>query len=170
MIFLKKMYNYILVFTIIFLTNLIITNNVYANITEEINKTSNIENIKIATETSSNSGQSKSSWKDILKLGDDFTDGKIEWKTDEKGQQTDIKKIENSIKDDASGIFKVLLAIGTVLTVIVGAILGISYMAASAEDKAKIKEKMIPYILGCIVIYGAFTIWYVVVDILGKIN
>lgn len=37
-------------------------------------------------------------------------------------------------------------------------------MVASAEDKAKVKEALIPYIVGCIVIFGAFTIWSIAVN------
>lgn len=72
---------------------------------------------------------------------------------------------EADMKTQFSSIFQVLLAIGTSLTVIVGGILGIKFMIASAEEKAKIKEMMIPYVLGCVVIFGAFGIWKVTVKI-----
>lgn len=65
-------------------------------------------------------------------------------------------------------IFNILLAVGIILTVIIGGYLGIKYMTASAEDKAKIKETMIPYVLGCIVIYGAFGIWKLVITVLDR--
>ena len=42
-------------------------------------------------------------------------------------------------------------------------------MIASAEDKAKIKEAMIPYVLGCIVIFGAFGIWKLAITILNNL-
>lgn len=48
---------------------------------------------------------------------------------------------------------------------IVGTILGIQFMVASAEDKAKVKEAIVPYVVGCIVIFGAFTIWGTAVNI-----
>ena len=48
---------------------------------------------------------------------------------------------------------------------IVGTIIGIQFMVASAEDKAKVKEALVPYIIGCAVIFGAFTIWSIVVNI-----
>ncbi len=119
-------------------------------------------------------------WKDAFKYADEFTDGNIEWKIDDKNIDKEdnealkqslpkIDEIEQNIKKEANSIFKILLAIGTVLTVIVGIILGIQYVIASAEEKAKIKEKMIPYVIGNIVIYGAFTIWYLVVTVLGQI-
>lgn len=51
---------------------------------------------------------------------------------------------------------------------IVGIIIGIQFMVASAEDKAKVKEALVPYVIGCVVIFGAFTIWSVVVNIMQK--
>lgn len=47
---------------------------------------------------------------------------------------------------------------------IVGIIIGIQFLIASAEDKAKVKEALVPYIVGCIVIFGAFTIWSIAVN------
>ena len=147
------------------------------------------------TDGSGGSGDSKSSpstssktdddswskWKDAFKYADDFADGDIEWNFDDKDLTTEEKKalkesipslanVEKDIKKDANSIFNILLAIGTVLTVIVGVVLGIQYMMASAEDKAQVKEKMIPYVVGGVVIYSAFTIWYIVVQVLGNIN
>ena len=48
---------------------------------------------------------------------------------------------------------------------LVGTIIGIQFMLASAEDKAKVKEALVPYVVGCIVIFGAFTIWSIAVNI-----
>lgn len=48
---------------------------------------------------------------------------------------------------------------------LVGTIIGIQFMLASAEDKAKVKEALIPYIIGCAVIFGAFTIWSIAVKL-----
>ena len=76
---------------------------------------------------------------------------------------------QDKLNASQSQIFNILLAIGIVLTVIVGGYLGIKLMMASAEDKAKIKEMMIPYVLGCVVIYGAFGIWKIVITVLDQI-
>ena len=63
-------------------------------------------------------------------------------------------------------MFKLLMAIGIVVMILVGTIIGIQFMVASAEDKAKLKETLIPYVIGCAVIFGAFTIWSIAVNIL----
>lgn len=109
-------------------------------------------------------------WKDGFKYADIFTDGNITWSNDVNEIVPNRIEIEEKIKLNSTSIFKFLLAIGTVLTVIVGAILGINFMIGSAEDKAKIKEKMIPYIAGTAIIFGAFTIWYTVISILEQMN
>ena len=62
---------------------------------------------------------------------------------------------KDKLNEGQSLIFNILLAVGVILTVIVGGYLGIKFMMASAEDKAKIKEMMIPYVLGCVI----WSIW-----------
>ncbi len=76
--------------------------------------------------------------------------------------------IEN-FKINIDTIYNILVTIGIALTVIIGGILGIKFMMASAEDKAKIKEAMIPYVIGCIVIYGAFFIWKIAIVVFSDI-
>ena len=39
----------------------------------------------------------------------------------------------------------------------------------SVSEKANVKETLIPYIAGCIVIFGAFGIWKLVVTIMSKV-
>lgn len=119
----------------------------------------------IATNKKDDTTFKPTDWKDGFKYGDDFI---------KKGYQADDNSIttisDEDLRNNASAMFKVFVAIGTVLTVIVGVILGISFMMASAEDKAQIKEKMVPYVVGCFVIYGAIGIWFAVVQILGRLN
>lgn len=46
-------------------------------------------------------------------------------------------------------IYNTLTSIGMIVAVIVGMILGITYMMTGAVDKAKVKESIMPYLLGC---------------------
>lgn len=87
----------------------------------------------------------------------------------EAGQSNpDIKTIDgNGVKDVSDSIYKVLLAIGILVAVIVGAYIGIQFMIASTGDKAKIKEAILPYVAGCIVVFGSFGIWKLAVSVLG---
>ena len=69
-----------------------------------------------------------------------------------------------------SGIlYNILLAIAVVAAVVIGLYLGIKFMMSSAEDRAKVKEALIPYIAGCVVIFASFTIWKLVISILGNV-
>lgn len=71
----------------------------------------------------------------------------------------------STVKDASSTIYNLLFTIGIVVAVAVGAVIGIKFMIASAEDKASIKEALIPYVVGCIVVFGAFGIWKLVLTL-----
>ena len=64
----------------------------------------------------------------------------------------------------------ILLGIGIALALMIGMYLGIKFMISSAEDKAKVKEALIPYIAGCVVVFGAFTIWRLVILLLSGLS
>lgn len=55
---------------------------------------------------------------------------------------------------------------GIAVAIIIGLVLGIQFMAGSVEQKAKVKDSLIPYIVGCVVIFGAFGIWKIVLTVL----
>lgn len=117
-----------------------------------------------ATSNPSSQESQQSSLGDVFSQADTFIiKGKVE-------TQNNGGVDENKLKDVFSNIFNVGIGIGMALTVIIGGILGIKFMIASAEDKAKIKEMMIPYVIGCIVIFGAFAIWKFMVNILNNIG
>ena len=73
----------------------------------------------------------------ILDAGEGFIDTG-------KSQASPIK--ESQIKTVSDQIYNILLAIGTVIAVIIGAILGIQFMVGSMDDKAKVKESLIPFV------------------------
>lgn len=68
-----------------------------------------------------------------------------------------------------NNVYNILLFIGLTLVIIVGVVLGIQFMTGSVEQKAKVKDSLVPYIAGCIVIFGAFGIWKLVLTILENI-
>ena len=39
----------------------------------------------------------------------------------------------------------------------------------AASKKAEVKKSLIPYVAGCVVVFGAFTIWKIIVTILQSI-
>ena len=108
-------------------------------------------------------------WDDIFSSGDKFIQKGKEQATSSNQQSGGSVISDKEIKEANSDIFNILLSVGIVLAVLVGGVLGVKFMIASAEDKAKIKEAMIPYVLGCIVIFGAFGIWKLLVTLLSSI-
>lgn len=77
--------------------------------------------------------------------------------------------IGSNLKAGSNTLYNILLAIGIFSAVAVGMYLGIKFMLSSAEDRAKVKESLIPYIAGCVVIFGAFIIWKLAILLLNGI-
>lgn len=95
---------------------------------------------------------------EIIEEGKNFIDtGKV--KADDKIKQDNLQKMSNTL-------YNILLVTGILIALIVGMILGIKFIMGGIEEKAEIKTMIIPYIVGCVVVFGAFTIWKIVVDIL----
>ena len=79
---------------------------------------------------------------------------------------TDDKISISNLQAFSRNIYNILLTIGIAVAVISGIIIGIKYMLGSVEEKADIKGLLIPYIAGCVIVFGSFAIWKLVVTIL----
>ena len=75
------------------------------------------------------------------------------------------KNDPESLQTVSDYIYHLLLAIGIVMAVAIGSVLGIRFMISSVEEQAKIKELLVPYVAGCIVVFGAFGIWKIAVNV-----
>ena len=75
----------------------------------------------------------------------------------------------SSLQDFSKVFYNILLEIGIAVAVIVGIILGINFMTASVEEKADIKQLVVPYIVGCLVVFGGFGIWSIIVGMLENV-
>ena len=83
------------------------------------------------------------------------------------GQANSENALNTQILTDTSNlIYNTFLIVGICAAVIVGAILGIQFITGSVEQKVKVKESLIPFIIGCVVIFGAFGIWRLVIVLL----
>ncbi|MBR3254882.1 MAG: hypothetical protein IKF97_01440 [Clostridia bacterium] len=83
-----------------------------------------------------------------------------------KGQVINNDKNDpESLQNVSDYIYNLLLAIGIIMAVAIGSVLGIKFMISSVEEQAKIKELLVPYVAGCIVIFGAFGIWKIAVNV-----
>lgn len=74
-----------------------------------------------------------------------------------------------NLQNFSKSLYNILLAVGIVVAVIVGALLGIKLMVSSVEEKAEVIKLIMPYVVGCIVIFGGFTIWKILVEILSNV-
>ena len=72
---------------------------------------------------------------------------------------------KDKLNSASSTIYNILLVIGICVAVIITSILGIKFMIGSVEEKAQIKDQLVPFVIGCIVVFGAFGIWKVVVSL-----
>ena len=97
---------------------------------------------------------------DIIEAGGGFI---------KKGEQQQQAIQDSQIKTVSDQIYNILLAIGTVIAGIIGAILGIQFMVGSMDEKAKVKESLIPFVIGCVIIFGAFGIWKLIATILQDV-
>ena len=85
----------------------------------------------------------------------------------EKGKNAAVAT--DQLKSTSNFIYNILLGIALIMAVSIGMVLGIRYMTADAENKAKIKETLVPYTISVVVMFGAFTIWKLVINVLSGI-
>lgn len=98
---------------------------------------------------------------DILSAGDTFIEDGA------KAGKSELN--EENLRSASSTIFNIVTTIGIIIILIVGLILGIQFMIASTEAKAEIKKSLIPYIVGSVIILGAFGIWKLAIEIFSKL-
>lgn len=95
-----------------------------------------------------------------------FEDGK--GFLDTEGDKTIQDKVDDSkIIAASKDIYSILLTIGIIVAAIIILVLGIQFMTGSIEQKAKVKEMLIPFIVGCIVVFGSLGIWKLVTTIIS---
>lgn len=82
--------------------------------------------------------------------------------------ESPINKAE--LKNTTDFLYNTLLGIAMVIAAGVGIVLGIKYMAGSLDEKATTKQQLVGYAISCVVIFGAFGIWSLVVNILSGIS
>ena len=75
---------------------------------------------------------------------------------------------KESLQNFSNTFYGIFLAVASAVTVIVGLIIGIKYMLSSVGERANVKQMLIPYVVGCVVVYGSFGIWALVVSLLDS--
>lgn len=76
----------------------------------------------------------------------------------------------NKITDVSSMVYNILLTMGIIVAVVIAAILGIKFMIGSVEEKAQVKDSLVPFIIGCVVVFGAFGFWKIFVNIGNEVT
>lgn len=71
---------------------------------------------------------------------------------------------ETKLQSTSGTIYKWLMTIAICVAVIIGAVIGVQFIVGSVEGKAKIQEALVPYIIGCVVVFGSFFIWKTLVN------
>lgn len=92
----------------------------------------------------------------IMSSGKDFIN-------EGEGQDNPIN--EEALRDTSSYIYNILFTIAVVIAFIIGTIIGIQFIMGSVDEKAKIKETLVPFVIGVFIIFSAFGIWKIVMSI-----
>ena len=72
----------------------------------------------------------------------------------------------DALKEGSNTLYNVLLVIGIAVAFIWGIVLGIQFITGSLGEKADVKKNLIVYVIGCIIIFGAFGIWKLLLQLL----
>ena len=67
-------------------------------------------------------------------------------------------------------VSNILRTVAVAVTAISIGVMGISFATQSVEDKAKVKESMVPWVIGIIVSFGAFGIWEFAISIFNQMG
>ena len=98
---------------------------------------------------------------DIIDAGKSFESaGSTSTATGVDGSQ--LKPLSNMVSN-------VLLTIAVGVTLISAVVMGINFTIQSVEDKAKIKESMVPWIIGIFISFGAYGIWNITMNLFYNI-
>lgn len=73
---------------------------------------------------------------------------------------------DDDLKEGSNTLYNVLLVIGIAVAFIWGIVLGIQFVTGSLGEKADVKKNLIVYVIGCIIIFGAFGIWRLLLQLL----
>ena len=101
---------------------------------------------------------------DIWKKGKNWIDTGL---TEHNGTvTTTMNNLNNKAKTGFKTIIDFLWGIGLLAAFVTTVIMGIKMMTVPPGEKSRIKQSLTPYIVGIIIIFGALTIWKLLIQIL----
>lgn len=98
------------------------------------------------------------SFDEIMQGADDFLQIGEDSSSTVDIDESELKKISQTVSN-------VLLTIAVGVTLISAIAMGINFTIQSVEDKAKVKESMVPWIIGIFVSFGAYGIWRITMGV-----
>ena len=75
----------------------------------------------------------------------------------------------DALKEGSNTLYNVLLVIGIAVAFIWGIVLGIQFVTGSLGEKADVKKNLIVYLVGCVIIFGAFGIWRLLLQLIQQL-
>jgi len=127
-----------------------------------------VDGVKTSSKTSTKTTQSEKK-EDVKPVTIDDINNAATGFIDAGKANVEDKISTQSLQNISSTIYNVLLILGVIVAVIIGLILGIKFIIGSIEQQAEVKKALIPYIAGCVIVFGAFTIWKIVVNVLQSV-
>ncbi len=97
---------------------------------------------------------------DIWGMGSNFI------KEGQKNETIDFSEVWNNLKP----IAQIVMGIGLVVLVCVGTVLGVKYMMSGADDKAKVKQKLVWFCVAAALVVGATGIFNIVVEVASNLD
>ena len=98
---------------------------------------------------------------EVFQVGEDFIS---------EGSETDLNFIDDETVASVNDIGRFLTAVGLTILVCVTLIMGIKYMMATPNDKAKKKKRLIGLLIASFVIFFSYTIWSTIVNQMESVN
>ena len=77
---------------------------------------------------------------------------------------------EQELSETSNYIYNILFTIAVVLAFAIGMVIGIQFIIGGVAEQAKIKETLVPYVIGVFIVFAAFTIWKIAVNIGNSIE
>lgn len=75
--------------------------------------------------------------------------------------------IDTELAGSINGIVGVVQIVGSMAAVLASIYLGIRYVLSATDEKAEIKKKLIPFVIGVIIFYGATGILQLIAEVAG---
>lgn len=72
----------------------------------------------------------------------------------------------DSFIDKVEMFLGLISIVGTILSVVILSVIGIKYMTSSVEERAEYKKELLPYIIGCFILFSGSWLPQIIYDIM----